>query len=150
MLKSRSERGRFTRSENIHLTLAFLGDCDDARVEKIKSIMDSIRFERFSLLMDRIGRFRRDGGDIWWVGISENETFNSIRNALVSGLVNAGIDIDERFDAHMTIGREVHTDERPHTTEEITSAVNSILLMKSERIDGVLTYTEIHRTEAHS
>ena len=148
-LKSRSERGRFTRSENIHLTLAFLGECDTVRTEKIKGIMNSLRFEQFRLLIDRIGRFRRDGGDIWWVGISENETLNSIRNALVSGLVNAGIDIDERFDAHMTIGREVRTDERPRMTEEITSAVNSILLMKSERIDGVLTYTEIHRTEAY-
>ena len=100
--------------------------------------------------MDRIGRFRRDGGDIWWVGISENGTLKDLRSALVKGLTDAGIGIDERFDAHITIGREIRTNERPRATEEITSAVNSLCLMRSEQINGVLTYTAIHRKEAHT
>jgi len=149
-LRSRSERGRFTRTENIHLTLAFLGECDPEKTEKVKIIMDSLRFERFFLLIDRIGKFRRDGGDIWWVGISENGTLTDIRSALAKGLTDAGIDIDERFDAHMTIGREIRTDERPRATEGITSVVNSLCLMRSDRIDGVLKYTEIYKKEARS
>ncbi|MCL2890710.1 MAG: RNA 2',3'-cyclic phosphodiesterase [Methanomassiliicoccaceae archaeon] len=149
-LRSRSQRGRFTRSENIHLTLAFLGECDNAKTEKVKMIMDSLEFERFRVSMDRIGRFRRDGGDIWWVGIAENRTLTDLRNALVSGLKKEGIDIDERFDAHITIGREIRTDERPHNTEEIRSVVSSLCLMRSDRIDNVLRYTAIYKKEAES
>jgi len=149
-LRSRSTKGRFTRSENIHLTLAFLGECNSERTEKIKSAMDALQFERFDMTADRIGRFRRDGGDIWWAGITDNETLTNIRSALVKGLNAAGIEIDERFDAHITIGREVRTDERPHEVEPFASTVSSVDLMRSERIGGELKYTPIYTKGART
>ena len=147
-LRSRSAKGRFTIPENIHLTITFLGECDIAKTEKIKNAMGSIQFIPFSMSIDRIGRFRRDGGDIWWAGIAENKKLTEIRSALVKELAAAGIDVDERFEAHMTIGREIRTDERPHDVEPFTLTVNSVDLMRSERIGGVLIYTMIHTKEA--
>ena len=147
-LRSRSSRGRFTIPENIHLTLAFLGECDPSKTEKIKNAMGSVQFTQFSMSVDRIGRFRRDGGDIWWAGIAENGKLTEIRGALVKELAAEGIGVDERFEAHMTIGREIRTDERPYDVEPFTLTVNSVDLMRSERIDGVLMYTMIHTKEA--
>ena len=149
-LRSRSTRGRFTISENLHLTVAFLGECDPMKTNKIKDAMDSIQYEPFSLSIDRVGRFRRDGGDIWWAGTTDNETLKEMRSALVKELKAEGIDIEERFDAHITVAREVCTDERPHEVEPFTFKVDSVDLMRSERIDGILTYTVIHTKGART
>jgi 2'-5' RNA ligase len=147
-LRARSSRGKFARKENIHLTMAFIGECDAERTERIKDAMDSLQFGKFPMTVDRMGRFRRDGGDVWWLGISGNEELQSMRRDLVKALANTGIGVDERYDPHITIGREVHTDERPHAVDGFTTTVDSMDLMRSERIDGVLTYTSIHTKRA--
>lgn len=41
-LQSRSECGRFSLPENLHLTLAFLGECDEKQIIKVKQVMNSI------------------------------------------------------------------------------------------------------------
>jgi len=63
-LRSRSARGNFSLPENLHLTLAFLGECDARQATAAKTAMDEVRWEPFHLTVDRIGRFRRDN-DTW-------------------------------------------------------------------------------------
>ena len=69
ILRGSSKSGSFTLTENLHLTLAFIGECNGWQTASIKSVMDAICFEPFEICFDRIGRFKRDGGDIWWVGL---------------------------------------------------------------------------------
>lgn len=148
-LCSRSKRGRFTRSGNIHLTLAFLGECDDLRTEAAKAAMDRTVFEPFKMTMDRIGRFRRDGGDIWWAGVRMDDGLLELHNDLTASLSSAGLETDGRtYEAHVTLGREVRTDERPRNIEEFGQTVERIELMSSERIGGELTYVRIHERRA--
>ena len=56
-----------------------------------------------------------------------------------------GFEMDGRkYHPHITLGREVVTDTAPWTIEPFGETVTSIELMKSERINGKLTYTTIH------
>ena len=144
-LRSRSERGNFSLPENLHLTLAFIGECDMKQAAAAKNSIDAINFERFDIRIERVGRFRRHGGDVWWAGLRKSEPLLRLQSELTLSLIDAGFALDRReYKPHVTLGREVVTDAVPWQIEPFGEAVSSIELMKSERIAGKLTYTAIH------
>ena len=143
-LRARSKRGRFSTPENLHLTLVFLGECDDKQSASAIAAMEAICFEPFPILVDKIGRFKREAGDIWWAGLQENEPLGKLQQNLTDELAAAGFKLERRkYSPHITLGRDVITDEIPWKTEPFGETVNSIDLMKSERIQGKLTYASI-------
>ena len=145
-LRTVSSRGRYSLPENLHLTLAFLGECDDKQTAAIKSAMDDVIFDPFDMQIDRIGRFKRNNGDIWWAGVRENNPLLDMHQKLTAGLRANGLDIEERkYSPHITLGREIITIEKPHQIEPFGEKISKIDLMKSERINGKLTYTSIYR-----
>jgi len=144
-LRSRSERGNYSLPENMHLTIAFLGECDEKQAAAAKTVMDMIDFVPFDANIERIGRFKRDGGDIWWAGLHGSKPLLDLQRGLAERLTNAGFTLDKReYKPHITLGREVVTDAAPWQIEPFGETVTSIDLMKSERIAGKLTYTAIH------
>jgi 2'-5' RNA ligase len=150
-LQSRSKRGNFTLPENLHLTLAFLGECDAKQAAAIKTAMDAVAFEPFDLTIDRLGRFKRDGGDIWWVSVKESKPLADLQYELTDKLIDDGFSLEKRkYSPHITLGREVMTDAAPQQIEPIEERISSIELMKSERIQGKLTYTAIHKKRGMS
>ena len=143
-LRSRSERGRFSLPENLHLTLAFLGECDDKQAAAAKAAMDTAVFDPFDLTVDRIGRFKRGSGDTWWAGVRENKALTSLYHKVTVGLCLQGFNLEKgRYRPHVTLGREVVTDAMPHSVEPFGETVSRIDLMKSERANRKLTYTAV-------
>ena len=144
-LRAASNRGRFTLPENLHLTLAFLGECDSKQTAAAKSAMDAVAFEPFELAIDCVGRFKRNSGDIWWAGLHENKTLLELHQNLTERLRNVGLRFDERkFSPHITLGREIITKIQPWQIEPFGETVTKIELMKSERVGGKLTYTALY------
>jgi len=141
-LHSRSECGNFVLPENLHLTLVFLGECSEDQVERIKRAVGFSEFEPFDIQIDRLGRFKRSDGDLWWAGIRDNRELNEMQHRLSDNLIQEGFRLDKRrFNPHITLGRKVIVDIVPRRIETFGQTVSRIDLMKSERIDGVLTYT---------
>ena len=58
-LYDRGVRGRFTAEENLHLTLAFLGEVPDA--EPVLDALSGVSFAPFELALEGMGCF----GDVW-------------------------------------------------------------------------------------
>jgi len=144
-LRSYSERGGFVSPESLHLTLVFLGECNDLQTENIKRIMDETSFELFNMQFEKLGRFKRDYGDIWWVGVHENPTLLDLQRSLSDKLIRAGFSLDrKKYTPHITLARKVVTTMSPRQTEVFKQTVSRIDLIKSERINGVLTYSSIH------
>jgi len=147
-LRGKSERGNFSAQENLHLTLAFLGECDGKQVVTAKSVVNAVSFEPFDISVDCIGRFKRDGSDIWWAGLHESKPLIALQGELAENLIAAGFTLEKRkYSPHITLGREVVTDAKPWTIEPFGEAVCTIEHMKSERINGKLTYTAIARNK---
>lgn len=151
-LKNASSRGNFTRRENFHLTLVFIGET--TKINKVKQAMDRISVEPFDLALDEFGNFQRLGGDIYWIGVEQNTNLFAIYSLLCRELNRGGFAIENRnFKPHLTLGREVMLDRNFDKSEfsreipSITMEVSKISLMKSERINGKLTYTEIYGKE---
>lgn len=152
MAKSLAESsltGSFTRRENMHLTLAFIGET--TRLSAVKAAVDSVQAPPFALMIGGAGRFRRNDGDIWWVGARRDPTLTGVQRQVVEALSSRGIAVDgKEFTPHLTLGRRIHL--RPDFDRAAFTAsipvmempVEKISLMKSEFANGRLKYTEMY------
>ena len=147
LLRSQSTRGSFTRPENLHLTLAFIGETPEEKLKSLYTIMDDIRSPSFDIMFNRTGCFTHSRKELWWIGAEGGgvSCLKSIHDKLIRDLLDAGFPVDERpFSAHITLAREVkHLNPIVLDCPEITLKVNRVSLMKSEHLRGVLTYTEL-------
>jgi 2'-5' RNA ligase len=126
-LRSRGERGNFTLMENLHLTLAFLGECEAKQTADVKDAMKAAIFEPFPISIERIGRFKRDGGDIWWAGAQASKPLIGLQRDLTDRLINAGFTLDKRkYSPHITLGREVVTESEPWQIVPFGETVKSV------------------------
>lgn len=152
-LKERSMGGAFTEKENLHLTINFIGETK--RLAEVKDAMNravmKAKAESFPLLVQGFGRFKREEGDIYWIGIHHEEMLWRLQKELVRELKETGFfDIDDReYKPHLTLGRRVRVRKDFDASEfeagivPMETEVNRLSLMKSERIEGKLTYTEV-------
>ena len=143
-------RGNFTLRENLHLTLAFLGECNEKQATSACAALDQVIFSPFEISIERIGRFGGSGGgsggeSLWWAGIHVGGQLSTLHHALTRYLEGAGFVADKRkFSPHITLGRRIVTDAVPWNIRPFGETIRKIDLMRSERIDGKLTYTAIH------
>jgi len=143
-LRAQSKSGNFSLPDNLHLTLAFLGECDAAQAGQAKAIVEGLHVTPFEAVIREVGRFRRDGGDIWWAGLKPEQGLSDVQRDLADKLTKAGFKLDRRgFTPHITLGREVSTDRKPWLIEPFAETIRAVDLMLSERIGGKLTYTAI-------
>lgn len=67
LIRKQSITGNYTKLDNFHLTLAFIGEYD--RPDRASEALERVCFEAFQLSLNGIGAF----GDLWWAGISDND-----------------------------------------------------------------------------
>jgi len=139
-----------THPENLHLTLAFLGNTDPARLEELRQIMDRLDFSPLSLRFDRIGVFHQGGGDVWWLGMGENRELQSVQAKLTKELGRAAFPVEERnFIPHLTLARKVRPKVMPKDGKVprlISAKIGRVSLMRSQQIDGKTEYSELMNT----
>ena len=145
--------GNFTRPDNIHLTLAFLGQVQPQAVHKIEKAMQSVRFSPINIGFTHVGRFTRKNRDIWWIGIKRDDALFELHKELTEALAGFGFCLNEqRYTPHITLARQVKTNSyvKKETlfTGPFSTRIHSISLMHSHRVDDKLTYTEIFKVQA--
>ncbi len=146
-LRQCSNGGNFSREDNLHLTLVFLGEVAPARVDYVKRAMDSVAAAPFTLSLQGLGSFKREGGDLWWIGVDGGSALTALQTQLHVSLSAQGFTIEKRqYKPHLTLAREVHLRENAALPQfaPIQVLADKISLMKSERLQGKLVYTEIH------
>jgi 2'-5' RNA ligase len=137
-------RGRDTVPENMHLTLAFIGDHDDP--DQVRSIVDSIEIRPFEIRLSGVGAFR----DLWWVGIENSAPLQAVVRRLRRALAEADIPFDrKKFMPHITIIRKADGRLRDVPEEAFADCfgtamqVDHISLMRSDRGKHGMIYTEL-------
>ena len=141
-----SSGGNFSAKENLHLTLVFIGETE--REDEIRSALSKIEFPAFEFKISGMGTFEKG---IFWAGTEENEKLQNLRKEVFEKLKNLGFEPEEReFVPHITLarkfrpGEDFSAEETEKLLPEKAVSANRISLMKSERIEGVLKYTEIY------
>ena len=144
-LRARALRGNFSLRDNLHMTLAFLGECDAAAAAAALGAVKAAQFERFTMVVDRVGCDRHHGRELWWAGVADCRELMTLQRSVAHELDARGCEFDRRvFRPHITLAREVGADTMPWLFEEFSWPVSQVDLMKSERIDGRLTYTPVN------
>lgn len=94
-------KGKFTERENLHLTLKFLGEVDEEKIEKIKSGLRGIKSKKFEVEIDSIGFFSEKFIRIIWLHITNCEKLQKEIDNSLGGLFEK----EKRFMSHLTIVR---------------------------------------------
>ena len=138
-LKKQGVEGNYVPAQNLHLTLAFIGEYRDP--EQVKRILASVPLPAFRLALSEKGNF----GNILWAGVKGNQKLKTYVRDLRAALKNAGIPFeDDRFTPHITLIRKVSA-RGPYQVHlpKAEMEVKRASLMKSETKNGKVTYREV-------
>jgi 2'-5' RNA ligase len=124
-------RGRIVHAENIHLTLAFVGEWPLSGMPALKAAGDALRGEPFRLTLDTLGTFRRAG--IAWLGSSHPPPqLVALAASLGTALAANGVTYDARvFRPHVTLARRLRAPGPDDTVEPLSWQVDAFSLMES-------------------
>lgn len=98
----------WTRPEQLHLTLRFLGDVPPEQVEPMIARLASIRVSPFVLPVEGLGTFPPNRPPrVLWAGVgSGHPRLFQLRQRIDDAVLACGIDLDVRaFHPHATLGR---------------------------------------------
>lgn len=123
--------GRRVRRENLHLTLAFLGQQRADLLPALEDMLMSLPVETMPLSIDRIGYFPRNR--IAWSGMSKpSGALMRLHENLTRKLLERGIvfDSSSRFKPHVTLARDADAPE-DFDFEPITWHAGHVALVES-------------------
>lgn len=135
----------------MHLTLCFIGEVDDARFEAIKAGLNSIQVAPFHISLSGVGQFPPKGAArILWVGLDSAAEITTLYSPVRSTLTGLGLELDTRpYAPHITLARfrspqrseglrRFHTQHAQFKTPPIP--INAFMLYSSSLADGAAVY----------
>jgi 2'-5' RNA ligase len=105
------EKGiRWVKTRGMHLTLKFLGEVPEEKIERIKPLLENIagNYPSFRLKLKGTGAFPPGAKfpRVMWIGIEMNETLENMQTRVENELQNLGISRENRkFHPHLTLAR---------------------------------------------
>ena len=158
-LKSSGADAGWTRPEGIHLTLKFLGEVPEARIEDIKNalVQAAGATNRFRLEIAGAGAFPNPKNPrVVWLGVSGDiDKLSALQGSVEESMMAMGFDREKRpFSPHLTLARIKYLRPRFSWQRAIDSIkdirladfdVDHVSLMKSDIKPSGAVYTEIGR-----
>lgn len=129
-----SATGKWVRTDNLHLTLAFLGEVEETRWPDLDRIGAKAAGTGFTVVFDRVEFWPWNG--IICLGSSETpEALKELAKRLAGQLGEAGFAIESRpYRAHVTLARKGRADRtRIALAEPIVWTMRSFCLVESRR-----------------
>ena len=135
-------RGNYSPEENLHLTLAFIGEYPEP--DDVMDALETVSFTPFELSLEGVGNF----GDLWWAGIQDNPALQAVVRRIRRAFSQAQIPFDRKaFRPHITLLRKARAEHGMPAveTQDVKMTVGEISLMRSDRGKNGMIYTEIGR-----
>ena len=134
----RGVRGSYTSEENLHLTLAFIGEYPDP--QPVLDALSGVSFTPFPITLEGAGRF----GNLWWAGLRDSAPLTAVVRRIRRALADRGIPFDrKRFSPHITLIRKAAGELPGGSFAPVTMTVASVSLMRSDRGKQGMLYTEV-------
>ena len=131
-------RGRFSPEENLHVTLAFIGEYPEP--EPVLDALSGVSFRPFPLTLEGVGCF----GDLWWAGLQDSPELEALARRVRRALAEADIPFDrKRFSPHITLIRRAVGSMAGLRLPEVSMTAEAVSLMRSDRGRSGMLYTEL-------
>ena len=138
---SASLDGRFLDRSTYHLTLAFLGDIDDAEASRAMDALDAAcaGSTSVSLASDSLGKFGRPADATLWPGIASDPALATLAERVREELAARDI----------TLGRRVHISKKPlpPLAFPLPAQVQTVTLFKSTLSRDGAEYKPLYTVE---
>ncbi|MEK6926585.1 MAG: RNA 2',3'-cyclic phosphodiesterase [Nanoarchaeota archaeon] len=148
--------GKMTESENLHLTLKFLGEVDEEQLNRIKEKLREIRADKFRVKLGKTGVFSEDFVRIIWIKLDGKEIFELQKK--IDECLKEHFKQEFRFMGHVTISRVKSVKDKKALLQflkevkikNVEFEVKSFNLMKSELFLEGPTYEVIEEFDMNS
>jgi RNA 2',3'-cyclic 3'-phosphodiesterase len=135
---SRHPGARRIRGDNLHLTLAFIGELSSPKGHEAARVLRDVSIEPFEWRIDHVGRF--DRARVLWAGGQPEPRLEQLAESVRSQLKTLQIRFDEkRFAAHVTLLRDLPPlparsgGEALYEIEPLVWPIRGALMIVSER-----------------
>ena len=143
------ERIKWVDPENIHLTLKFFGETEEAKIPAICQALKSAiaQSKQFTLKIANTGIFgSRYDPKVIWFGIEKNDELKRLVKDIFSELAKCGWEADrQNFIPHLTVGRIKELKDKP-LFQTIVNRFNSFEIQE-ENVTEIILYESILRRE---
>lgn len=97
---------RWQNDNQLHLTLRFIGEVDRPVADDIAAALDSIRFNRFSIELDGVGKFEKRRQGALWAGLQPKDQLKALAAKVERACQSAGLEPEQRaYRPHITLAR---------------------------------------------
>jgi 2'-5' RNA ligase len=148
--KQAAGKGRAMRRENIHLTLAFLGDTKASLVPDLIALARDLAFPPLRLPLDHVGYWKHNR--IIWCGAEQDPpALSALVSELRARLDSVGIAYDRKpFVSHITLVRNAAGLDAAPAWVPLVWELADFALVTSVRIEGRVGYQVLRRFAARA
>ena len=151
MIRSSSRKSSVTNENNLHLTLAFIGESDEK--ERIINTLSRIKFAPFEIKLSHLGAFSQRGEMLIYGALEKTPGLIDLQKKITTELKKEGISFDnKKFLPHITLARRTvlneYTDLSDIKIMPLTSNVTSFELMSSDLSGRRPVYTVLYSNKA--
>ncbi|UCD03412.1 MAG: RNA 2',3'-cyclic phosphodiesterase [Candidatus Aenigmatarchaeota archaeon] len=117
---------KWVEKENIHMTLKFLGEVSEVKVDGIKEALAALGMKPFECSVKGFGTFPNEKYvKVIWAGIEPAQPFIRLHEDIDNALLPLGFEKDPRFSPHVTVGRVRFVRDRERLRECIETLKNT-------------------------
>ncbi len=129
----------FVHKKNLHLTLKFLGEVEEKRLDGIKNKLKNVNVRKFKVRIEGTGVFPNEKFiRIVWVGLGPEEKVIELQKKVDEELIEFS-EQETRFKAHLTLARVKHVKNKKNLLDFLKNSniggefvVSEFSLIKSE------------------
>lgn len=126
-LQKQLGNAKLTLVKDFHLTLKFLGEVSEEKIEEIKLLLREIKFKAFKTRLTNIGVFPSENYiRVVWVGLEEGDIKKLQKD--VDDKLQKMFPKEKRFSAHLTLARVKFVDNK----EKFIDSIKKIKVDKKE------------------
>lgn len=153
-------QARWARPEGLHVTLKFVGEVSDAKVQEIRTALAGVRAQPFEVKFSGAGFFPTPKSPrVFWIGVEGGEALSQLARAVDGITHRLGIAKEERaFSPHLTLARAGAGSGSGHQLRPLqyllekeampqfgTMTAQEFWLYRSELARGGAKYTKLER-----
>jgi RNA 2',3'-cyclic 3'-phosphodiesterase len=113
---------RLTTAKSYHLTLKFLGEVDESKVNSIVKSLEGVKFNAFDLETGKIGIFKNwNYVNVIWLGLKGNDDLKKLHAGIEKCLAKFNFKSDFDFHPHITLARVAYVNDKEKLRKNIES-----------------------------